>query len=293
MALTALATGSCTGPTTATTAAVAVTPAKAVTVDQRARQLRLPPRGAGAVAGSTFIHRAQRLRTYEREKAMVDEILAGNVPAFQRTLVPLDVEATSAGGVPLRGRVFVLPDYLAIGSDEDFVRMPMTIGSARRIAREAGAVLPTPHLVDVIQAAAKIRVPSPYMTPGEHMGSIEYLARHNKVIEERRLATGIPLGALLSGPKKDLVITRRTLETPGRTPIYGWFAEDGSAIQSLSLVHDDRYADYAHGVRLVDAEMVVNDEPRPLLDVLADREQAALISREGPYDLRASWAKGW
>jgi len=237
--------------------------------------------------------RALWLRAPEREKAMADEILGGNVPDFERQLVAVDVESVNSRGDKLRGRVFVTPDYLAIGSDEDFVRVPMTIGTARRIARELGCVLPTPRLVDVIQAAAKVRISSPYMTPGDDMGSMSYFARHQLMIEERRLTAEVPLGALLSGPKKDIVITRRMLETPGRTPIYGWFGEDGAAIQNLSLVHDDRYVDYAHGVRLVDGEVLVNGRPRPLLDVLADRDQAALLSEEGAYDLRVLWAKGW
>jgi hypothetical protein len=125
------------------------------------------------------------------------------------------------------------------------------------------------------------------------MGSMEFFAYHNREIEERRAGQHAPLGALLSGPKKDLVITRRMLESPGRTPIYGWFDAEAKPIQALSLVHDDRYVDYAHGIRLVYRKMTVDDQDRDVLEVLAERELAPLISDEGSFDLRVVWARDW
>jgi len=255
--------------------------------------LRLPPRPADALTGSAFIDRAVSMRPGEREHAIVAEILSGNVPEFERKLLPVDLQAKDREGNQLRGRIFVLPDYLAIGSDDDFVRFPMTVRNARKIARETGTVLPTPHIVDVIHAAAAARIASPYKTPGDAMASAEYFRDHNRTIEERRKKHGHVLGTLLSGPKKDLVISIRMLETPRRTPIYGWFNDDGTVIQTLSLLHDDHYVDYAHGIRLVDAEMEVAGKPAHLLDVLATRAKAPLISNEGFYDLRFVWEKGW
>ncbi len=256
-------------------------------------RLSLPPRPADAPTGSQFIDRAIGLGVGEREQAIVAEILRGNVPEFERRLVAVELRAKSPDGAALSGRVFVVPDYLAIGTDADFVRVPMTVRAARKIARETACVLPTTRLVDAIHQSAPLRIPSPYLPPGNEMTGVSYFVEHHRIIEERRVAAAQPLGALLSGPKKDLVITSRMLSTPRRTPIYGWFNADGSVIQELSLVHDDHYSDYAHGVRLISQTMEVAGEERLLLDVLATREVAPLISGEGSFDLRFVWQKGW
>lgn len=186
-----------------------------------------------------------------------------------------------------------MPDYLAIGSDDDWIRVPMTVRSAKSIARKVGAVLPTKKLVDEIHAVAKLRISSPYMAPGRDMTSVEYFVAHHAAIEERRRAAHAHLGELVSGPKKDLVISKRALSEPRRTAIYGWFTDDGGPIQALSLVHDDRYVDYAHGIRLVRGDMEIDGRSVPVLDVLADRDLAPLISDEGSFDLRRVWEKGW
>ncbi len=78
------------------------------------------------------------------------------------------------------------------------------------------------------------------------------------------------------------MLTNRLLGKPDRVAIYGWHQHDGRPIQPLSTVHGARYADYSHGVRLVSATAFVGGEPRPLLEVLEDRQLAALVSDEGP-----------
>ena len=237
---------------------------------------------------SELVDRAMGMRPAERETLVVEEILAGNVPDFERTMLPVTL---ADGG--RTGRVWVLPDYLAIGTDDDWVRVPMTVRSAKKIARAARCVLPTRKLVDAVHATAAVRISSPYMPPGREMGSIDYFAAHHAAIEERRTETGAKLGQLISGPKKDLVISKRSLSEAGRTAIYGWFTDDGKPIQALSLVHDDKYVDYAHGVRLVLGTMAAEGREVEVLDALADTETAPLISDEGPFDLRKGWERGW
>jgi hypothetical protein len=248
------------------------------------RALPLPARDASRPKASELVDRAIALRPAEREAMVVDEVLAGNVPDFERGMVP--VTLTGGGHT---GRVWVLPDYLAIGSDDDWVRIPMTVRSAKKIAHATRCVFPTRKIVDAIHGAAAVRISSPYMPPGRDMGSIEYFAAHHAAIEGRRRATGASLGDLVSGPKKDLVLSKRSLSEPGRTAIYGWFTDDGQPIQALSLVHDDKYVDYAHGVRLVLTAMEAGGESVEVLDALADPERAPLVSDEGSFDLRPGW----
>ena len=54
----------------------------------------------------------------------------------------------------MRGTIEVMPDYLAVGSDDDFVRMPMRPQTAQQIADAFGCVLPTRKIVDAMDAAA-------------------------------------------------------------------------------------------------------------------------------------------
>lgn len=247
--------------------------------------LRVPPRPVHATGGRAFAEHIAKLSPGEREREIVEQIEQGNIPDFERSFVGVDVGPAS--------RIYVAPDYLAIGSNDDFFRVPITIRAARRVARALGCVLPTPHIVDRIHASAKLKLTSPNMTPGDQMGSVAYFVAHNHEIEERRRASGVPLGALVSGPKKDLVLTKKMFGTPGHTPIYGWFGRDDVPIQPLSLTHDDTYVDYAHGIRLVDDRMIALGREQSVLDVLADPSAAALLSDEGAFDLRTIWARGY
>ena len=52
-------------------------------------------------------------------------------------------------------------------------------------------------------------------------------------------------------------------------------------IQPLSTVHENTYADYSHGVRLVSGTMVVDGVERPIAEVLQDPKLAGLVSDEG------------
>jgi hypothetical protein len=115
------------------------------------------------------------------------------------------------------------------------------------------------------------------------MASSELFAAHSREIEERRAALGCPAGSLVAGPKKDLVITAREAQQPGRLAIYGWFHGDGTPIQPLSLLHSDKYVDFSHGIRLVADEMTLDGRARSVFEVLADPGLAALLSDEGAF----------
>ena len=96
------------------------------------------------------------------------------------------------------------PDYLAIGSDDDFLLMPMRLGRHCRRHREFGFTLPTPRMVDAIYAQAAVHfVPQP-LPAGDEMRSTEYSLHHNELIGAQRAALEVPLGTLSAGDKKDL-----------------------------------------------------------------------------------------
>src|SRR5262249_27418105 len=53
--------------------------------------LPLPRRGPSAPTGTRFMQLTRSLSLAERERAVLDEILAGNVPSFERKLVSLPI----------------------------------------------------------------------------------------------------------------------------------------------------------------------------------------------------------
>ena len=215
-----------------------------------------------------------------RERAILDEVLQGNLPTFLRRLVPVTFTDT-LGGLAPAAVIFVMPDYLAIGSDDDFLRMPMNLETATAVAARFGFVLPTRKIVDAIYAQSAFRfVPEP-LTPGPHMRSTEYYRLHNEIIGQQARAGGVSLGTLVSGHKKDVVVTNRLASTPGRIAIYGWHRPSGDPIQPLSTVHGACYADYSHGIRLVSQLAWQKGTLRSVRDILQDPFSAHVLSDEG------------
>jgi hypothetical protein len=240
--------------------------------------LDLPERPSGAETGSAFLERTEGLGRSAMDEQISDAILAGNVPDYQRRLVPIVIEAE---GMP-RATLHVASDYLAVGSDEDFVRMPMTSAAAQRIADRAGAILPTPKLVDEIYRQATVKLPPSWIDGGPTEGTLADYAVHNDRLEERRRRGGHPLGALTAGHKKDIVLCGLIERRPGRVAIYGWHKREGDVVQPLSTAHSCRYADYSHGARMVHAVMLLDEEERLVAEVLSDPELAWILSDEGP-----------
>lgn len=244
-------------------------------------ELALPPRAEDAETGSEFIARMEALGRAAIDDAVVAAVTAGNIPAFQRKLVPLSL--ADVDGV--RGTLHVMCDYLAIGSDEDFIRMPMTSAAAQRIANLLDATLPTPKMVDLIYAAAPAKLPPSYIEGGPTEGTVEDFVVHHDKLERRRVKAGYALGVLTAGHKKDIVLSVRLAERHDRVAIYGWHKQEGDVVQPLSCRHSCRYADYSHGVRLVSQAVEIDGEQRRVTEVLADPDLASLISDEGPLPI--------
>ncbi len=241
----------------------------------------IPDRTRNAIGASRFIARAKAASGEKREAQILSQIMSGNIPNFLRRLRPVTIRKKMSDGNETRITLCVMPDYLAIGSNRDYLRVPMGMKTATTIAQRFGFVLPTPKIVDAIYAQADKRLTPRPMTPGSEMSSTKYYSQHNRMVEQQRRVKRIPLGALLAGQKKDLVITKRLRKNPGRVAIYGWQQPGGKPIQPLSTVHAAEYADYSHGVRLISATAYVNGKKRSLYDLLEDPKLASMLSKEG------------
>ena len=229
-----------------------------------AQTLELPPRQPAAQNGTAFARSIADLALAKREERIVAEVLAGNVPPFLRQLVPVHV---SAGNV--KASFFVAPDYLAIGSDDDYFLAPLTPLAAQVIADRLDCVLPTPKMVDDIYESATVKLAPAPIPPSPAMTTVAVFLRHNEIVRAAR-AGNVPLGALVAGHKKDVVIANKVFATTGKVAIYGWHKLDGKPIQPLYAGHSASYADYSHGIRLVSRRMDVNGMTKSIAEVLAD-----------------------
>lgn len=244
---------------------------------------RIPPRDGSAPSGSEFARDVVSMDERARDAAIRSQLLAGNMPSFLRTAVPVELLGPAISGVATRLTLCVLPDYLSIGSDHDFLLIPISLESALSVADAFGFVLPTRKIVDAIFAQAAVRLPPQPLPASDRMRSMDYYVLHNRMLRAQRASIDASLMALTAGHKKDLVITKQLWTTPGRVAIYGWHRSLEAPIQPLSTFHGARYADYSHGVRLVSTIAYVNGEPKSLFDVLEDSQFAATLSDEGPY----------
>jgi hypothetical protein len=243
---------------------------------------RIPARTSDCRTGSQFARYVSKMDSRQREQAIRDEILNGNVPQFLRKLTPVQLHAGTPDGRRLTDTIFVMPDYLAIGSDDDFLRIPMNLHTAVAVADRFGCILPTKKMVDAIYDQARYHlIPQP-LPAGPEMRSTEYYSTHNQMIEEQARSLGIRLGELISGDKKDVVITNLLFNKVGRIAIYGWHKGPGEPIQPLSTVHGANYADYSHGIRLVSETTLIDGKVKSVDNVLRDPSESKLLSDEGP-----------
>jgi hypothetical protein len=238
----------------------------------------VPPRG-DSMTGSQFAATIARLDNGPREEAIFAQYALGNIPDFMRTPIVIELHAEGHAAV-----FKVLPDYLCVGTNDDFLRTPMNPMTAQRVADLFGAVLPTRKLVDAIWRYAPVKLQPITMSPSSAMTSTRVFVEHNARIEKAR--AGRLLGALTAGTKKDVVVTPLLALRPDRVAIYGWHRLDGEPIQRLNVTsHSNVYADYSHGVRLIDEHVEIDGTGMRWGDVLRDQKLSRIVSDEGPSSL--------
>ena len=241
----------------------------------------IPPRAADAIGGRSFVDQIRGLDDDEREERIRRELQAGNIPDFLRRLVPVHLNSPNSDGRAVDIVVCAAPDYLAVGSDSDFMLVPVRLGTALSMGAHYGLTLPTPRLVDAIYAQAAVHFTPQPLPASSVMRSTDYYWRHNQLIETQRSMLDVPLGALSAGDKKDLVITNRLWTHMDRVAIYGWHRAEREPIQPLSTVHGWHYADYSHGARLISTQVFVDGVPRSIFEILQDPRLAWALSDEG------------
>lgn len=201
----------------------------------------------------------------------------GNIPEFLRRFSPVQVSITdSATGKIINATYYVAPDYLSIGTDNDWARIPLTPMAAQQIADRVECFLPTRKMVNDIYRQATVKLePVPMYA---FRDSTITMWHHHMIVEgQRRGRKG-----LIAGIKKDVVISEKVSRDarPDREAIYGWHKLDGLPIQPLYTGHINWWVDYSHGIRLIYKKIRVGKRWMDYQDVLKDPLLRKLICDE-------------
>ncbi|MFL5773485.1 MAG: hypothetical protein ACJ75F_10025 [Flavisolibacter sp.] len=212
------------------------------------------PHRISNTTGSSFYETASAFTWKQRDSFVLKEIFSGNMPAFLKKFVPVTVETMdSVSGKIIKAVFYTAPDYLSVGTDNNWARINITPNAAQKIADSLDCFLPTKKMVDDIYHAAVVKLaPVPMYTLRD---STPTMYHHHLIIEGQRKGRK----GLIAGIKKDVVISGNISRDPrpDRVAIYGWHQLNGIPIQPLYTGHVFWWVDYSQGIRLVYRKMKV------------------------------------
>ncbi len=245
------------------------------------RRLNIPPRNPLSESGSVFIKRISQLPLNEREEEIYKATASGNIPGFLRNMVTINGEFADSAGTIHNVTYEVMPDYLSIGDDTDFCRIPMNPYTAQMLASDFGASLITSAVSDNIYRMAEIKLkPFNYIPVGNTNELVTKFEEHNSQIEKQLREAEGHYGQLVAGIKKDVVLSSRLANQPGKVVIYGWHKPDGNPIQPVYSGHVFWYVDYSHGIRFINNQVLIDGKPVLFTDVLQDPVLYKIFSNE-------------
>ena len=245
------------------------------------RRLNIPFRKPDAESGTAFMKRIAPMSRDEREEEIFKSISSGNIPGFLRNTVTLNGEFADSAGIMHKVIYEVMPDYLAVGSDTDYCRIPMNPHTAQQLATIFGASLITSKLSDhIYKMADKKLTPFNYVPIGNANELVTKFEEHNAQIEKQIREADGTKGELIAGIKKDVILSARLGDKPDRVVIYGWHKPDGNPIQPVYSGHVDWYVDYSHGIRLINNQVLIDGKAVLFTDILQDPVLYRIFSDE-------------
>lgn len=228
------------------------------------------------LTGRQFIDKVKALTARQQDSLIVKEVLSGNIPSFLKRFVKIKTSISDKNGTKTKAFYYVSPDYLAIGTDTDWVRMPMTPQAAQAIADSLHCFLPTRKMSNDVFNSAQVRLEPQPLTQNRE-SALTFLEHHQLIENQRNGEKG-----LIVGIKKDIVLSSQITKhtKPNRVAIYGWHYPSGKPIQPLYVGHVDWYVDYSHGIRLVYDQIWVDKKPTSYQNILNDSTLKALLCDE-------------
>lgn len=245
------------------------------------RRLNIPANTGKAEPGSEFMHRISGLSLEEREEEIYKALAGGNIPRFLRSTVTLSGSFYDSEGVSHSVIYEAMPDYLSVGTDDDYCRIPMNPYTAQKLADKFGGSLLTSVMSDHIYEMAEIKIkPFNYLPVGNANETVQKFKEHNDQIDRQISEASGRKGQLVAGIKKDVILSRDIALKPGKVVIYGWHNPGGKPIQPVYSGHIWWYVDYSHGIRLVNNQVIIDGKPALLSEILQDKILYRIFSNE-------------
>jgi len=263
--------------------------ASGLTTSSDLSYLNLPIRSDEALKGSEFVKQVSGLSLEERESAVLREILSGNVPSFSRKMRWVIFEDT-VGEHDYEVALLVTCDYLAIGSDQDYLYIPMTPTTAQFLAEKLGCSFPTSKVVDVIYKNAAQKLDPQPIPPSDTMATVPVFNQHSDSIKQQIFQMSFDRSAddIVAGHKKDIIVSNKIYGKESsfyRVVIYGWHLDENNPIQPVHNGHASYYADYSHGVRFISKAVLVDGDTLQVDRILKDPILSTLLSNEGKISI--------
>lgn len=259
----------------------------------------LADKPTATMTGDSFMRRADTTDFWTLDDRIVEAVTEGQVPDVMRHFRKITFTTPVVDSVEILRRrhkieIWVLPDYIAIGTNDNYVRMPMGPLAAQRIADSLDCTLPTTFLVDRIAEASEGHIDIfPFRPLGGRNCQPIVFQDSNNAIKALFKAHGYEFGQLISGLKKDIVLTYKIMTLSGyerNVAIYGWHHPDGRVQQPLFVRHGNFYADYSHGVRLIYNKVKIDGVEYDIREVLQSPELYRLLSDEPMPLAKATYA---
>lgn len=183
-------------------------------------------------------------------------------------------------------------DAFAVGTPDDYLRLPLTPTKAQDIFNLFGWLLPTPWLVYQRWRAAPIKLTPTPMVPNLGANLAQYAAHSAAITEQVAGRAG-----LVAGAKKSVVVSN--IYQPGKVLIFGWYKPEPDVFddkkpytdpkrqprQAKSNVHGDFYVDYSHGIYAMAPVALVNGREMNMVDLYQHPTLSKLVSNEGPVKM--------
>lgn len=229
------------------------------------------------LTGTAFYEMSKAYGHKLRDSLLIDSFFKEQVPEFFFNFRPVTVKHKDLSGKKYTIRFYCSPDYISIGNNADWARVPITPMAAQLIADSLNCFLPTPKMVDLIYQQSNVKLhPIPLDT---FRDSTITMWQHHLLIEDQRKGEK----GLISGIKKDIVIcSKQKLKGKvDRVAIYGWHKLDSKPIQPLYGGHVNWYVDYSHGARMVYRKIKVNGSWMDYTEFFANESLSISLSDQG------------
>lgn len=285
----------------------------------------IPASPSSPLSGKEILDKLKTLSGADREKFMVQLLKDGNVPDFLRDMSTVEFEVADANGTMHTVKYQVTPDYLAVGTNEDYVFVPLSAQGAQEVALAWDMSPPTAKMVDQLNTRGIVvdfrqgygttefapyssaAAVDAYGVRNEKVRGEDYTAAFWKTVGDTpdgQVMTHADLGGgPVSGHMKDIVMTEKVTAAADRAVQAGDTTPDKIGLyhpaqqkqgEAMAADHNVDYVDYSQGLRMVSPIIEVDGTKIHISEVLAGQGTYAdyhtLLSGEGPMDNPALFA---